>query len=106
MPNRSKQKGDRRERELRDYLTLHGFQAARARGSDGRALGQHEQCDLLVNDHLAVQVKGRNKVAEQFKPNKDVPVVMLREDGGSVPDKTWVVMTLPDWIRLIKNQKT
>ena len=102
MPNRSKQKGDRREREIRDYLVQQGFQAVRARGSDGRSLGQHEQCDLLVNDSLAIQIKGRNKVAGQFKPTPEVPVVMLREDGGSVPDKTWVVMTLPDWIRLNK----
>jgi hypothetical protein len=53
MPNRSKQKGERGERNLVEWLVGRGYSARKARGSDGRSLGLSEGVDIeVIRDHL------------------------------------------------------
>ena len=46
--NRSKQKGNRFERECVKMAENHGFSAERAYGSNGRALGESETVDIVI----------------------------------------------------------
>ena len=43
MPNKSKAKGNRFEREIVEAIELHDIKAVRAWGSNGKAFGQHEE---------------------------------------------------------------
>ena len=46
--NKSKAKGNRFEREIVDAVELHEVKCVRAWGSNGRALGCHEEVDIQV----------------------------------------------------------
>ena len=46
--NKSKQKGNRFERECVKIAETHGFSAQRAYGSNGRALGESETVDFVI----------------------------------------------------------
>ena len=88
----SKQKGNRVEREVVKIFEEYGWKARRAWGSDGRALGHHEEVDIAAQHQmlnpdgadmpeLKIQVKARKKIAEYIKPNLDtVDWQVLKED--------------------------
>ena len=48
MPNKSKAKGNRFEREIVEAVELHDVKCVRAWGSNGRALGHHEEVDVQI----------------------------------------------------------
>ena len=50
MSNPQKNKGSRFERKIVEICELHDLKAVRAWGSNGLALGQHPECDVLIND--------------------------------------------------------
>lgn len=54
MPNRSKEKGNRLERELVLKAKEWGLYSERAYGSDGRNLGLSPTVDLLVGKYLSL----------------------------------------------------
>lgn len=59
MSSPSKAKGNRAEKKVVDLLTEHGIlDTKRAWGSNGRALGCHEEVDVLANG-CKIQVKAR-----------------------------------------------
>ena len=88
MVNRSKQKGNRIERELVNMAKAAGHESQRAYASDGRSLGLSEKVDLLVGKYK-IQAKGRKKfpkwLTEAFsevdgvvlKENNKKPVIMI-----------------------------
>ena len=61
MPNKSKQKGNRFEREVVRICKEKGIKSQRAWGSNGMSLGMHEEVDLTIND-LKIQAKVGTKL--------------------------------------------
>ena len=94
MPNKSKAKGNRFEREIVDAVELHEVKCVRAGGSNGRALGHHEEVDILIDDDIKVQAKVRKALPKWIKPSQEVDVQIIKEDRG----KIYVVQELNDWL--------
>ena len=102
MPNRSKQKGNRRERELVKLLHDRGYTAERARGSDGRSLGLHEEVDVAATIHpdlaggkptaTRFQVKGRAKLPKWLHITEGVDAVAICIDGGGGKPAEWYLL--------------
>lgn len=101
MPNKSKQKGNRFEREVVKICELHEVKAVRSWGSNGQSLGMHEEVDILINDDVKVQAKVRKSLAKHIKPNENVDVQIIKEDRG----KVYVVQELNDWLLDYKIKK-
>jgi len=98
MPNKSKAKGNRFEREIVDAIELHDIKAVRAWGSNGRAFGHHEEVDILINDEIKVQAKVRKALPKWIAPSEHVDVQIIKEDRG----KMYVVQELNDWLLMLK----
>ena len=98
MANKSKAKGNRFEREIVEAVELHEIKAVRAWGSNGRALGHHEEVDILINCDIKVQAKCRKVLPKWIKPNENVDIQVIKEDRG----KMYVVQELNDWLLTIK----
>ena len=85
MPNPNKQKGNGYEREIVKEAEAHGFGAERAYASNGRALGEAEEVDVLIKTqrrNFRVQAKRRKKIASFLKIPEGADVVFVREDRG------------------------
>ena len=52
MPSRSKAKGNRFEKLVEQMSIDAGVNAKRAWGSNGAALGHHEEVDVLLNNEI------------------------------------------------------
>lgn len=98
MPNKSKAKGNRFEREIVEAVELHDIKAVRAWGSNGKALGCHEEVDILINNDLKVQAKVRKALPKWIKPSDHVDIQIIKEDRG----KMYVVIELNDYLLTIK----
>ena len=94
MPNKSKAKGNRFEREIVDAIELHDIKAVRAWGSNGKAFGHHEEVDILINDEIKVQAKVRKALPKWIAPSEHVDVQIIKENRG----KIFVVQELNDWL--------
>ena len=101
MPNKSKAKGNRFEREIVEAGELHDVKCVRAWGSNGRALGCHEEVDILIDDDIKVQAKCRKVLPKWIKPNENVDIQVIKEDRG----KMYVVQELNDWLVNLKEKK-
>ena len=82
MAHPSKQKGNRFERLIVDKAQSYGVAAERAWGSNGRALGFHEEVDVLLEGEIRVQAKCRKKIAQWIKPSVFVDAVVVKDDRG------------------------
>ena len=102
MPHKSKQKGNRYEREIVKAVELHDIKAVRAWGSNGKAFGPeyHEEVDILIDDYIKVQAKIRKALPKWIKPSEHVDITIIREDRG----KSYVVQELNDWLINIKEK--
>ena len=96
--NKSKAKGNRFERKIVEICELHDLKAVRAWGSNGLALGQHPECDVLINDDIKVQAKCRKKLAAHIQPNENVDVQIVKQDRGP----TMVIMEINDFLLMYK----
>lgn len=94
MPNKSKAKGNRFEREIVQAVELHDIKAVRAWGSNGASIGQHPEVDLLIDDEIKVQAKVRKALPKWIKPSEHVDIQVIKEDRG----KMYVVQELNDWL--------
>ena len=96
MPNRSKQKGNRFEREIVKIAKSNGLSSKRAWGSNGASLGMHEEVDLTIgkNPQIKVQAKCRKKLASFLQPSEHVDVVICKQDRGDI----LVISRLNDWL--------
>ena len=101
MPNKSKAKGNRFEREVVETCELHEIKAVRAWGSNGKSLGLHEEVDVLINDDIKVQAKVRKALPKWIRPSENVDVQIIKEDRG----KMYVVQELNDWLVNLKEKK-
>lgn len=86
MPSKSKDKGNRFERELVTQLTNAGMRAARAYGSNGKALGKSELVDVVayLNKDIGFQCKSMAKLPKclltEVLSDDDVDVVVMKGD--------------------------
>ena len=94
MPNKSKAKGNRFEAEIVKAVELHEVKAVRAWGSNGKALGCHEEVDILIDNDVKVQAKVRKALPKWIKPSVEVDIQVIKEDRG----KIYVVQELNDWL--------
>jgi len=101
MPNKSKAKGNRFEREIVEAVELHEVKAVRAWGSNGKAFGHHEEVDILIDDDIKVQAKVRKALPKWIKPTEHVDIQVIKEDRG----KMYVVQELNDWLVNLKEKK-
>lgn len=77
MPSSSKRKGNNFERELVRLAQSHGLEAERAYASNGKALGQSEECDLMIYA-WTVQAKKRESYGDWlWNGLKDVDVFVI-----------------------------
>ena len=96
MPSPSKQKGNRFEREIVNKAIQSGLTAKRAWGSNGAALGMHEEVDLVIGKEpeIKIQAKCRKKLASFLQPSEHVDAVICKQDRG----ETLIILRLEDWL--------
>ena len=96
MPSPSKQKGNRFEREIVNKAVQSGLTAKRAWGSNGAALGMHEEVDLVIgkNPEIKIQAKCRKKLATFLQPTEHVDAVVCKQDRG----ETLIILRFEDWL--------
>jgi len=99
MSSPSKRKGNAFERELVDNAKDWGFKSVRAWGSNGRAMGEHEEVDLKIEEYL-VQAK-RRKTLPKYLKCEHTDLVAFREDRG----KTYFLMEQDVFLTILKKLK-
>ena len=82
MAHPSKVQRNAFEREVVRLFESYDIECKRAWGSNGQALGLHEEVDCLAEGDLRIQAKRRKKIAEWLKPTEVVDAVVVREDRG------------------------
>jgi len=105
MAHPSARKGKRYEREVVREAEAVGLEAERAYASDGRSLGEAEECDVLVRpadanvmDAVRIQAKRRASVANYLEPPEGADVTVIREDRGD----SLAVVPLPMLLDLLQ----
>jgi len=100
MPSKSKSKGNRFER-LVVNLTKDFFddkiEVKRAYGSNGAALGQHEEVDILIGKNIKLQAKCRASMAQWMIPNENVNAQVIKADR----EEPLIVMKYDDWLAML-----
>lgn len=79
MAHSSKRKGNRYERELVADAEEVGLSGERAFASNGRAFGESEEVDNMIED-VRVQAKRRKSIANYLEPPEGCDVVAVRQD--------------------------
>ena len=105
MTAKNKARGNTLEREVVKEFTLAGHVAQRAWGSDGKALGEHSEVDVLVGvDYspvdrrklsIKIQCKRKKKIPEWIGLTEHVDVAVIREDRGT----PFILMPLDTFIK-------
>ncbi len=103
MPSRSKQKGNRFEREVVNIAKERQIGAERAYASNGLSLGHTEEVDAVLDGkdkEWRVQCKVRKNIAKWIKPNtKNVDVQVVKEDRGTI----YAILPFEDFLELIED---
>jgi len=81
MTSPSKRKGNQFEREIVNVARARGLIAERAYASNGRALGESEAVDVVVNG-LRIQAKRRAKLPQYLQIPDGADAVVVRQDRG------------------------
>ena len=97
MTHPNKVKGNSYERELVNQANNKGLVSERAYASNGKALGEVEEVDLIVSG-CRVQAKRRKKIASYLEIDNGVDAVAFREDRGS----TKVLIKWDDFLDLVQ----
>jgi Holliday junction resolvase len=97
MSHPSKVKGSGFEREVVKSALEVGLAAKRAWGSNGEALGEHEEVDVLL-EQLKLQCKRRKKLPAILTPSEHVDGQVVREDRG----KTYIVLPFDKFLLLLR----
>jgi len=101
MPSKSKAKGNRFEYLCVQMIKDIGIEAKRAWGSNGKAMGWHEEVDILIGDDIKAQCKVRKKIANWMIPSENVDLQLIKEDR-QVP---YAVLPLDDFLHLLSRLK-
>ena len=94
MAHPSKQKGNRFERLIVSIAKDEGIKAKRAYGSNGMALGCHEEVDVLIDNSFTIQAKCRKKLADFLIPGEHVDSVVFKQDRG----ETLILLRFDDFL--------
>ena len=99
MPSKSKAKGNRFEREIVNICSEHDLNAKRAWGSNGAAIGEHEEVDVVIEPkedgpRFKIQAKCRKKLADFLQPTEHVDAVVCKQDRGEV----LIIMNFKDFL--------
>ena len=94
MPSRSKQKGNRFEREVTNLAKEYSIESKRAYASNGLSLGHTEEVDVLLEGDLRIQAKCRKKIATWLKPSDVVDAVVVKEDRG----ETYIILRFDEFL--------
>ena len=94
MAHPSKVKGNTYEIEIVAKFEESGIECKRALGSNGQALGHHEEVDCLAHGELRIQAKRRKNIAKWLKPSIFVDAVVVREDRG----ENYILLRLYDFL--------
>jgi|TARA_X000001388_G_scaffold71686_1_gene61698 Holliday junction resolvase len=96
MSSKSKQKGNRFERECVEVAKDKDVKAIRAWGSDGRSLGLTSEVDILIDKYKA-QCKVRKRVAKWLKPSEEVDIQLVKEDRGQI----YLIQRYDEWLEMV-----
>lgn len=99
MANKSKQKGSRFERLIVLMTQDVGVPCKRAWGSNGAALGMHEEVDVVIDNDFKVQAKCRKTMGQWMIPNKNVNAQLVKADR----EDPLIVMRYDDFLELYKH---
>ena len=105
MAHPSKVKGTNFERELVNEARKAGLVAERAYASNGRALGEAEQVDVIIrapskaSKDVRIQAKRRKSLAAYLQIPPGVDAVVFREDRGD----TYVLLRWEDLLDKLKD---
>lgn len=91
-------KGTNFERELVNEARKAGLVAERAYASNGRALGEAETVDIVVQG-MRLQLKRRNRIAKDLKVPEGADGTAFREDRGD----TYVLIRWHDLLDKLKD---
>lgn len=104
MSHPSKTKGSNFEREIVNLVkSLPGWDARRAYASNGEALGQCKECDLVINQltyepfeakSLRVQAKRRKSLPAYLQIPAGCDAVVVRQDRGEAV----IILRLTDYL--------
>lgn len=104
MTAKNKARGNTVEREVVKSFTTDEYFAKRAWGSNGQALGLHEQVDVAVYRKAGMSIPGSLYLKLQVKRKKSLPKflgftehvdgVVFREDRG----EKYIMLRLDDFI--------
>ena len=104
MSSRSKQKGNRFEREVTNIAKDFGVKSKRAYASNGLSLGHGEEVDVLLTSKdkdWRVQCKVRKNIANWIKPNPEqVDLQVVKEARG----KIYAILPYDDFLELIHDE--
>ena len=100
MPSKNSIRGSTFEREIVHKARDKGFRAERAYGSNGRALGESEEVDLLI-DRFRVQAKRRKKLASFLQIPEGADAVVFRQDRSA----PMALITLDTLLDLLEQAK-
>ena len=89
MTAKNKRRGNILEHEVVAAAKEAGLDAVRAWGSDGRALGEHAEVDVMIGT-WKVQCKRRKRLPQWLTPSEHVDIQIVRQDR----DIPYVVMPL------------
>lgn len=108
MAAKNKKRGNEAEYYIREQLQEKGFEVDRGWGSDGRAMGEHEEVDLRINHTPSpelIQVKRRKAVAAYIIPSENVTAQMLYIDRSpGVKRQVLAVVTLDRYMELLEKE--
>ena len=96
MSSKSKQKGNRFERECVEVAKDKDVRAIRAWGSDGRSLGLTSEVDILIDKYKA-QCKVSKRVAKWLKPSEEVDIQLVKEDRGQI----YLIQRYDEWLEMV-----
>jgi len=94
MPSKSKTKGNNFERIIVNMAKELDIPAKRAWGSNGAAIGQHEEVDVLLDTDFKIQAKCRKKLADFLLPSEHVDAVVCKQDRG----ETLIIMPFKEFL--------
>jgi Holliday junction resolvase len=100
MSSKAKRKGNGFEVEVVKVLKQRGFVAERAWGSNGIALGEAPDVDIIVRLRalkFRLQAKRRARLPQYLTPSETVDAVVARADRG----ETLIVLRLDEFLTLM-----
>ena len=97
MTHPNKIKGNRFENEVVATAKKFGLEAVRSWGSNGKSLGQHEECDVMI-EKITVQAKIRKSLPKWIEPSEHIDWQVIRADRC----RAYVVMPLDSACQMLK----